>query len=440
MIDVLERLYKDFVEQFRGKPNTRALVEALGRQLEDLYRFFIQLRDERSVSAAIGQQLDGIGDIVCLSRFEAGKLACTNESVYVLEDEVYRDYLIYKIWKNTNICTYYDILKAIRMFWDKPLYFTEDPNEPATLLWEIPADQLREDGLTIKRFPMVRAAGVGTRYLIKYDIGIVISTRAERFKYRAYLTNTYVCGTVPQRNTVAGITHEELIVGIADEPFHFMAPANGTVPYRNTAGGLMDGVLEVGENAHGYDFRSEYTGILVAGTEPQRNTSAGATADGVGIVTARDAYGFEVPEAGTVPGRNTQPGTGQGGVAISPDAQEWNYTVGETGQWDAGTYPQRNTKAKTRAGGVSVAPEGQGWNYEVQEAGVRKTGDGARPNTVGTIRKRAVGVQGEGEAFGFDTPQSGDVESKPLKREAFFADVDGEGILYTTKLCGTSLL
>ncbi len=59
-------------------------------------------------------QLDGIGDNAVLTRLEAGALACAKESVYVLDDDAYRTYLIYKIWKNTNNCTYYDIIRAFK--------------------------------------------------------------------------------------------------------------------------------------------------------------------------------------------------------------------------------------------------------------------------------------------------------------------------------------
>ena len=134
MVDYTEKLRQDLLEQFKEKPVIDALICAVGEQLTDLHRFFTALRDERGVLTAIGKQLDGVGDIVCLSREEAGALACTAESVYVLDDEQYRDYLIFKIWKNTNNCTYHDVIKAFRMFWSKPLYYHEDPEEPAVML------------------------------------------------------------------------------------------------------------------------------------------------------------------------------------------------------------------------------------------------------------------------------------------------------------------
>lgn len=161
MADYTEKLRQDLIEQFKEQPVIDALICSIGEQLTDLHLFFTALRDERGVLTAIGKQLDGVGDIVCLSREEAGALACTAESVYVFDDEQYRNYLIFKIWKNTNNCTYYDVVRAFRMFWDKPLYYSEDPKEPATMFLktgELSIDDHVEDLL---HTPIIKAAGVG---------------------------------------------------------------------------------------------------------------------------------------------------------------------------------------------------------------------------------------------------------------------------------------
>lgn len=165
MADYSTLLKQDLIEQFKGKTVIEALLEAVGEQLNDVYDFFTQLKDERSVDTSVGKQLDGVGDIVVLSRKEAGELACINQSVYVLDDEDYRQYLIYKIWRNTNNCTYYDIIKAFRMFWDMPLYYSEDPEQPATMIFE--TDELSADVDVQKLFnaPIIRAAGVGIKVI-----------------------------------------------------------------------------------------------------------------------------------------------------------------------------------------------------------------------------------------------------------------------------------
>ncbi len=160
MVDYVELLREDLVEQFKEKPVIDALMEAIGTQLNDVRRFYEDLRDKRGIQTAEGKQLDGAGDIVVLSRMEAGALACINKSVFVLDDESYRRYLIFKVWKNTNNCTYYDIIKALRMFWERPLYYREDPAEPATMVFDTDTLPPDVDVQKLLNAPLIKAAGV----------------------------------------------------------------------------------------------------------------------------------------------------------------------------------------------------------------------------------------------------------------------------------------
>ena len=169
MPDYVELLRGDLVEQFKEKPVIDALVSAIGEQLNDVRRFYEDLRDRRGLQTSMGQQLDGIGDIVVLSRLEAGALACINESVYVLDDESYRRYLIFKVWKNTNNCTYHDVIKALRMFWPKPLYYREDPSEPATMVFETDMLSPEDDVPKLLNAPLIKAAGVGIKVIARTE-------------------------------------------------------------------------------------------------------------------------------------------------------------------------------------------------------------------------------------------------------------------------------
>ena len=159
MADYIKNLKGDLVEQFKDKPNIEALYEVIGEQLDDLFLFFEQLRTKRSVNDAEGKQLDGVGDIVVLSRLEAAQMEGT-VSASSMTDEQYRKYLIYKILKNTCDCTYYDIMKAIGMFWKgPPLRYSEDPDKPATICFDFEASKdLADQALGI---PFVKAGGVG---------------------------------------------------------------------------------------------------------------------------------------------------------------------------------------------------------------------------------------------------------------------------------------
>ena len=167
MPDYVELLRGDLVDQFKEKPVIDALVSAIGEQLNDVRRFYEDLRDRRGIQTSMGQQLDGVGDIVVLSRLEAGALACINESVYVLDDESYRRYLIFKVWKNTNNCTYHDVIKALRMFWPKPLYYREDPAEPATMVFETDMLSPEDDVPKLLNAPLIKAAGVGIKVIAR---------------------------------------------------------------------------------------------------------------------------------------------------------------------------------------------------------------------------------------------------------------------------------
>lgn len=167
-------LKKDLVTQFKNQPNLDALVSVVEKQFTDLCDFLNDLRRKRSVETAEGVQLDRIGDIAVLSRAEAGRLALLSDETYVLSDEDYRQYLIFKIWKNTNNTTYYDVMKAFRMFWKRPLHYREDPEFPATMIFETdpldPKDPT-QDPQKLFRAAFVKAAGVGIHVIAntQYD-------------------------------------------------------------------------------------------------------------------------------------------------------------------------------------------------------------------------------------------------------------------------------
>lgn len=169
MPDYTAKLKADLVEQFKEQPVIEALMEAIGEQFTELSQFFEDLKMLRALQTAEGKQLDGIGNMVVLSRKEAGELACISQPVFVLDDEAYRKLLIYKIWKNTNNCTYKDIIKAFRMFWDKPLHYSEDIERPATMIFETDELSPEDDVESLFKAPFIKAAGVAIK-IIGYTV------------------------------------------------------------------------------------------------------------------------------------------------------------------------------------------------------------------------------------------------------------------------------
>ena len=186
----LQTFHSDLIEQFRGKPHIEGLVRVVERQFRDLYAFYIQLRDELNVNSAVGKQLDGEGDIVVMTRKEAGELAGNPIPFDVIDDDTYRQYLIYKILKNTCDCTYPNIIKAFRMFWDKPLYYSEDPEQPATMIFD--TGEMSADTITTPLFkvPLIGAAGVTLKLYARTtaDMGVANVSIASGLGYAVTVT------------------------------------------------------------------------------------------------------------------------------------------------------------------------------------------------------------------------------------------------------------
>lgn len=187
MADYISGLLTDLVEQFKGKPHITALMETVGTQLQDLADFYKSLQTDRSIQAAQDAQLDGIGDIVQLSRAEAGKLASIAFPSEPVNDETYRKYLVYKILANTNTCTYPDLIRSLRMFWDKPLYYSEDPEHPATMFLRTQLLPLDGDaGLAaLLRAPLIKAAGVRIELQAAFKPAVFVNS--ERLLLRNFM-------------------------------------------------------------------------------------------------------------------------------------------------------------------------------------------------------------------------------------------------------------
>ena len=159
--DYRQSIEKDTLEQFRSQPNIQVLHDVFAKQLQDVYDFFMQLKLHRWIHDASGKQLDGVGDIVVLSRAEASEFAKAAGMGDASDDEVYRKYLYYKVLKNTNNCTYPELIKAFRMFWEKPLYYSEDPEYPATMFLDTGILAPEDHAEDLLSSPIIKAAGVG---------------------------------------------------------------------------------------------------------------------------------------------------------------------------------------------------------------------------------------------------------------------------------------
>ena len=105
--------------QFRSKPKIEAILKAIEEELNELDEARSQLETLLYIEMAEGINLDRIGEIVVLSRADAGLLAAQagNLDFDVIDDARYRKYLKYKILANTSNATYKDIITAVKMIW-----------------------------------------------------------------------------------------------------------------------------------------------------------------------------------------------------------------------------------------------------------------------------------------------------------------------------------
>ena len=158
--DYRQKMVDDLLEQFRGKKNISVLVESYAQQFQEVYDFLMSLLKLLDLEACTGAQLDLIGEIVVLSRYDARVMVEQSYEGEVLDDDLYRKLLKWKILLNTNDCTYWSMMKGIKYFWDKsPVYYETDPEIPATILLTTPPLDPETNPRDLLEMPIIRAGG-----------------------------------------------------------------------------------------------------------------------------------------------------------------------------------------------------------------------------------------------------------------------------------------
>lgn len=161
--DYLEKMDDDLLEQFRGQPNISVVIESYARQFQEVYEFFASLLTLLDLDKCVGRQLDLIGEIVVMSRYDARVALGDEYEGKTLDDNLYRKLLKYKILLNTSDGTYRSLMKGIKMFWDRPMYYSEDPESPATIFLKTPVLTPDVDVGEIMDMPIPRPGGVGLK-------------------------------------------------------------------------------------------------------------------------------------------------------------------------------------------------------------------------------------------------------------------------------------
>ena len=166
-----DKMVNDLLEQFRGRKNIGVVVASYARQLQEVYEFLLSLLNLLDLDACTGAQLDIIGEIVVLSRYDARVMVEQSYEGEVLDDDLYRKLLKWKILLNTNDCTYWSIVKGLKFFWGKPIHYSLDAAYPATMILDVG----RLDGSgsinDLINAPIIRPGGVDVRFRTSINPG-----------------------------------------------------------------------------------------------------------------------------------------------------------------------------------------------------------------------------------------------------------------------------
>lgn len=155
--DIVGSFIEKLPEQFKGKKNIEVLIRAFAEELEEIGEVLKELETLRSLKSAEGRQLDGIGEIVVLTRAQSAEYAGSLR-FDVLDDYRYRIFLMYKAMRNANTCTFPELVEVCRLLYNaKLIYYREYDEHPAHFHLMVGADfdewmlkMLEDTRLTIK--------------------------------------------------------------------------------------------------------------------------------------------------------------------------------------------------------------------------------------------------------------------------------------------------
>lgn len=202
-LDHTERMRPHLISQFQwevidgeihsDKPVLRAIIEALGAELDELNTAITDLKNKRWLDTAEGAQLDGLGEILDHSRtigkaiaikvfgfngqpniggFSAARFRGENESsleTYILQDPEYRMVLRQKATKNATNATMEDTIASLKFVFNVPTVVVEEPgnaNITVAIGRELEANEiLLANAVDL----IIRAGGVGLRYKAYYN-------------------------------------------------------------------------------------------------------------------------------------------------------------------------------------------------------------------------------------------------------------------------------
>nr|DAI16836.1 MAG TPA: Protein of unknown function (DUF2612) [Caudoviricetes sp.] len=168
---ILDDWLSDFPAQFHSKKNVEIFVKIFSKQLQEVREVLRELNTMTDIDVAKGKNLDMVGSIVALSRVEAAYYAGADINSPLVSDDIYRRILNYKKLRNTNECTYYDIMEGLQLIWgtSSPVYYKEKPERPATIFLTMPKQDIDEAYQSFLKTLNIKPGGVSLVYEAVYD-------------------------------------------------------------------------------------------------------------------------------------------------------------------------------------------------------------------------------------------------------------------------------
>ena len=201
-IDHTDRMRQHLISQFQwdvidgkvydDKPVLRALLTALGAEIDELNQAINDLKNKRWIDTAEGVQLDGIGEIVDRNRqidkaiainvfgfygqpnvagFGQARFRGANESnlaTYILGDSEYKLVLALKAMKNNSRATAEDTIKSLKYIYNAPTISFEEVGNANVIVGIGKVLSDNEKLLANAVDLVIRAGGVGLKYKTYY--------------------------------------------------------------------------------------------------------------------------------------------------------------------------------------------------------------------------------------------------------------------------------
>ncbi|SHI61598.1 Protein of unknown function [Anaerovibrio lipolyticus DSM 3074] len=195
--DRIENMRNHLIAEFQwegeDKPVLRAIIEALGEELNELQQVLYDLNKERTKERAVGKQLDGIGEIVGIGRtideaiaikffgfsgqpnvgtFDEARFRDMDEenlTSYTMVDPEYRMIIDQKIIKNTSKGTTEDTIRSLKAAFNAPLVVLEELGN-ANIGIGIGRKLTDNEMMLVNAANLiVRPGGVGLKYKVSYN-------------------------------------------------------------------------------------------------------------------------------------------------------------------------------------------------------------------------------------------------------------------------------